>query len=347
MGWGNPVVAGTVLQAAAIRSPNYVPGSVGWTVNQDGSVEFNNGTFRGIITAGSFFLYHGTPGFGNSPVFWASNANTDPYGNSLPSTAGVSGTGSFSAGNTIINPTGTFSYNGTPALGNLISSTGAVAAGTDQFGNAYLAGTVGYGQNGGLFYAIQSGWANSGFPAQIIFSTATAAGGPWTQQGVVSCDVTGHLFIRSERAGGAGIIDLSAAANVVINNNNLAAAIPGSNPVMAETWRSFAGNYQNSWGPAAAGSDLKSKLSPDGFVHLTGRLMIPTGVSNPSTIATLSGPYSPARTEPLIASAHGGSSPFTGAIIAVLIDTGGNIKAFGGMSAGNTLEIQGRFPLDA
>ena len=39
---GNPVVGGTVLERAAIRSPDFVTGVSGWTINQDGSVEFNS-----------------------------------------------------------------------------------------------------------------------------------------------------------------------------------------------------------------------------------------------------------------------------------------------------------------
>lgn len=48
----NIVVAGTKLVRDAIQSPNYVVGVSGWTVNQDGSVEFNNATFRGTVIAG-------------------------------------------------------------------------------------------------------------------------------------------------------------------------------------------------------------------------------------------------------------------------------------------------------
>jgi hypothetical protein len=46
------VVAGTVLVRSAIQSPNYVAGVSGWTINQDGSVEFNNAVIRGSVEAG-------------------------------------------------------------------------------------------------------------------------------------------------------------------------------------------------------------------------------------------------------------------------------------------------------
>jgi hypothetical protein len=92
-GWGDPVVGGVDLRRAAIRSPNYVAGSTGWTINQDGSVEFNNGTFRGVVTASTFqgsnfvinqsgeFFYSGTPASGNLIVSVTNNPGTDAFGN--------------------------------------------------------------------------------------------------------------------------------------------------------------------------------------------------------------------------------------------------------------------------
>jgi len=75
------------------------------------------------------------------------------------------------AGNTIINPDGTFVYSGAPAAGNLII-TQAPAPGTDQFGNQYLDGVVTYGSgvatqlvDGGvamLLGSLSTGWTIHG-----------------------------------------------------------------------------------------------------------------------------------------------------------------------------------------
>jgi hypothetical protein len=46
-----PVTAGTVLIREAIQSQDYVQGSQGWKIPANGDVEFNNGTFRGTVTA--------------------------------------------------------------------------------------------------------------------------------------------------------------------------------------------------------------------------------------------------------------------------------------------------------
>src|SRR6266478_6831782 len=89
----NPVVGGTVLRRAAIQSPNYVTGVSGWTINQDGSVEFNNGVFRGTLTAATFigtnfvinsagaFFYSSAPAAGNLVASAAGAAGTDRFGN--------------------------------------------------------------------------------------------------------------------------------------------------------------------------------------------------------------------------------------------------------------------------
>lgn len=49
MPFANDIVGGTKLLIPAIRSPNYIPGVQGWTINRDGSSEFASGTFRGPV----------------------------------------------------------------------------------------------------------------------------------------------------------------------------------------------------------------------------------------------------------------------------------------------------------
>jgi hypothetical protein len=84
----NPVVGGTVLRRAAIASPNYVAGVSGWTINQDGSAEFNNLTIRGVFAGTNFeinslgaFFYSGTPAAGNLVESITSAAGTDGFTN--------------------------------------------------------------------------------------------------------------------------------------------------------------------------------------------------------------------------------------------------------------------------
>lgn len=53
MGFKEVVAGGVYLVREALRSPNYVMGTTGWTINYDGSAEFNNVTVRGTVVVGS------------------------------------------------------------------------------------------------------------------------------------------------------------------------------------------------------------------------------------------------------------------------------------------------------
>jgi hypothetical protein len=53
-GFSDPILTGdgSLIRDSA-HSPDYAPGTDGWTINQDGSAEFNNVNVRGTVTAGS------------------------------------------------------------------------------------------------------------------------------------------------------------------------------------------------------------------------------------------------------------------------------------------------------
>ena len=53
MPFRDPILGGDALVRTAMRSPNYAAGASGWRIARDGSVEFNNGTFRGRLSAGA------------------------------------------------------------------------------------------------------------------------------------------------------------------------------------------------------------------------------------------------------------------------------------------------------
>lgn len=82
MTFRSSILAGVSLIRAAIRSPNYVHNVSGWTINQDGSAEFNNIQIRGSSTVGGTALYYaGTPAAGNLRYSISDTAGTDAYGN--------------------------------------------------------------------------------------------------------------------------------------------------------------------------------------------------------------------------------------------------------------------------
>ena len=85
---GDPVVGSTVLRRPAIQSPNFVTTVSGWTINADGSAEFNNllirGTFNGtdfVINSAGAFFYSGPPAAGNLIASVTNGAGTDSFGN--------------------------------------------------------------------------------------------------------------------------------------------------------------------------------------------------------------------------------------------------------------------------
>ena len=90
-GFENAIInAANAMIRATIHSPNYVPGVSGWTINKDGSAEFNNlnlrGTFTGtnwIMNADGLFFYNGTPALGNLnlTITNASASGIDQFGN--------------------------------------------------------------------------------------------------------------------------------------------------------------------------------------------------------------------------------------------------------------------------
>lgn len=49
MPFHNDIIGGTKLLIPAIRSPNFIAGVQGWSINKDGTVEFGSGTFRGPV----------------------------------------------------------------------------------------------------------------------------------------------------------------------------------------------------------------------------------------------------------------------------------------------------------
>lgn len=89
MTFSNPITGGQgALVRPAIKSPNYNPGVDGWSINKDGSAEFNDltirGTFRGtefIINSSGYFIYDGTPANGNLVISITSASGTDSFGN--------------------------------------------------------------------------------------------------------------------------------------------------------------------------------------------------------------------------------------------------------------------------
>lgn len=179
MAFGNPIVGGTSLIRKAIKSPNYVPGSVGWIVNQDGTAEFNNLTVRGTFTGTDYviddkgvFFYGGTPAAGDMTGSWAPADGVDAYGNA------------YTAGLTLYSSLGNVFLGGLDGIIQSRGSSGSritiedgqisLAASPTDYGIALMLQNFGQG-HGSLF--VGSG-ADTISAAPVAFEMVTAAGSP-------------------------------------------------------------------------------------------------------------------------------------------------------------------------
>lgn len=153
----------------------------------------------------------------------------------------VFGTGAFR---------GVFVYSGTPGKGTLSGSVTAVA-GTDPYGNAYLAGTTEYFFNTttGLWSACQmagvTGIGNAGTFAAVTFWTspgpASQMAGPWTEQG--SLLGTNSSVILAFPQGGGVFSELALSATTAtltgVPLTSLAGTAASPSKFLTDTWQSL------------------------------------------------------------------------------------------------------------
>jgi hypothetical protein len=121
---------------------------------------------------------------------------------------------------------------------------------------------------------------------------------------------------------------------------------PGGAQDTPETWHTA--TNANGWAVQATGLDLKYALMPDGNVKMTGRLTCGTTFSgSQAVIAAVPTSYRPARNEPVWCYGHNASSPYAGVSVFGVMLTTGVLTLYGAMNAGQNLEIQCSYPLNA
>jgi hypothetical protein len=237
------------MQGDGLRRPMNAPSGYAPTVGVQPGTSNNIVRARLVIVSGlgidGVFVYQaGTkPGLGNPPITWESSSLVDPYGNVLPSTTGVAGTGTFQAGNTIINPSGIFTYSSSvPAANNLISSSSATIGGQDSAGNWYLPGTVEYGADSftGTGYIATQVW--EGAVTWYYAATMTGVTNPWvaessmswTQQGLILQNPGGPVEVQAIGSGNYVSASSAGVSGPVVISQTSTATIPSGN-VTAKT----------------------------------------------------------------------------------------------------------------
>ena len=211
-GFSNPVVNDiNVLIRLAIKSPNFLTGISGWTINKDGSVEFNNGTFRGTVSAativgsliesatsgrrttldanGDLKIYNAF----SAILFWISNGQDAMW---------------------------VYADTGSATQGALIASI-ANASGTDPFLNTYVQGIAQYTTISSVRYAMTMGniGGQAAFFVQNQSNPATIA--PAISAAPLSA-ASSELTISS----GAGTVTASQ-SQINLEDSTIAAAING------------------------------------------------------------------------------------------------------------------------
>lgn len=128
-GFRNSIFGGSgSLVIPQIQSPNYVAGSAGWQIRKDGTVEFNQGTFRGTIVDSSsgaaLLIYDGPPGNGNLILAISSGVGTDQFGNNFGLGLSFQYNNSSNFINWLINrPQPPGPVFGTPSIASIVSGT--------------------------------------------------------------------------------------------------------------------------------------------------------------------------------------------------------------------------------
>jgi hypothetical protein len=310
--FSNPITgAQGALNIPAIKSPNYVPHVSGWTIDRDGSAEFNNltvrGTFQGTeytINSSGIYFYAGVPGAGNPPLFYVTSVAADPYGNTLNGTVGIFG------------GTGIFNLN------------------TDATDYTTLAD--------GLIQHIAGGVLAS----QMQFSASNPAGVNEIYAEAISNFGLGNAGFRLIAQFNSGILPvLQLALNTSILAND-----PNQPDNTAEIWHDMRPLLNSFTGTVTGQFPPQYRLNADGWVDVAGYVQTPPGGSsnyNGVVFCTLPNGYraSGNNGHKWFASGipNGASCPV------VQVDSGGNLALHNipVTGAGSVLiGIYGRFPLN-
>lgn len=244
------------LVIPSVQSPNFVHGSSGWQIAKTGSVEFNNGTFRGTVTASTFqgtdfvinadgaFFYSGTPAAGNLIASIASANGTDAFGNA------------YRQGVTVYQPPNVFAQLNGGILYFAETSDAVPATVTGGTGQLdMLSGQRALGTTQAQVVLLDSG-GTSGTAQVLVDAGGTAT--PLTNallevQGIIAC-------------------------------NHIESIVSSA----AETWHPL--TFQNGWSNSGSGTSGQYRMLPTGHIEIIGDLTPPAS-PNGLAVAALPSPY--------------------------------------------------------
>lgn len=379
----NPLVGGTVLRQPAIQSPNFnaanpsASPSPSWAILQSGLAYFfglvlSGGTITGpdyIINSSGIFIYSGTPANGNLIGSWAGASGTDTFGNSYPqginitkgAISGTSLTGgtitgtTFNGTNFVMNSSGAFFYNGTPALGNLSQSI-TDGNGTDGFGNTYLQGITTYSPISG---SVTGTIAVTSVDATVTFyySTSTTGSGTWRETGQILCQPTTSntgpnvlLFEALDNTGSSTLASIELNADPTTPQFKVEAGalistlgtVTNPSLITTDAWHGATLTTPGNW---TINASPEYKLYPDNTVGISGELTAAANVATQANLLTLPTAYRPATAQRITACTNNGTTSVAACLIT--ISTAGVVQTIPAIATGNTLNLNIRFPLDS
>jgi hypothetical protein len=338
-GFSNPVFGGNVLIRPAVRSPNYQAGTQGWSINKDGSAEFNDLTLRGTFVGTDWiqnddglFFYDGTPAAGNLVGSWAQAAGTDAFGNAY-----AQGITTYSADGTInMNDTAT-TWNATPSGAGIQVAVGGGSV-LEQFSPSVVSGVT--WNNGAVGATLQS---RLGTNTPLVFlesptnsttpgatATLTLYGGPQTSNGDVLSEA---------------IVD---AARTWINSN--AAWVTGAWQKLNETWvtPTFNANWSGTttYGGLSGGlRSLQYRKDAEDNLWLLGTFTAATGAG--SSVFNLPSGYRPTKNTPFPVAfiSSGGTAGNAWAYVSTAGNLNMNAQLGSAATAGTTYTVNAKIPL--
>lgn len=281
MGFSNYLVTKLgALVRQSIHSPDYAAGLVGWTINKDGSAEFNNGTFRGTVTAATII----------GSLIENSAAN--------PKTA-IAADGSIkitnAAGQVIfqIAPDGTLTwFSAAGAQLMQISPSGFISI-TDPAFLEFPSGAV-FENSAAQIQVAVGGVSPAQFISMAISSASDLLAGARDQVKITfnsaNADNSSNANLDFIYEGSNGVLHEyafmdSSGFNVLAGS--ITAAHPGTTPAVAETRQSLAAG--NGW----TGTVFYEMLAT-GRVEIVAQLTAPASAVNGVTVVTLPAGYRPA-----------------------------------------------------
>lgn len=301
MEFGNPIVGGETLVRNAIQSQNYAAGSAGWSIQKNGSAEFNQITIRNGETVSSTDLYYnGTPAAGNLIASISAVQGIDPFGNTyFP---------------------GICTYNGNSGSSTFVQLLNGELFCGIQSSNINSDAMLGYTTSSTL--------EKGTFPSAVLNAPTN---GTYTYTGTVvaapgndSTPTTGPRIMVVEKNGGSAVHLGVSGVVLPTDNGGSALATLGVNNFNTG-W-----NVNTAYGSIASVEPLSYAMLPSGHIHVHGAFRTGSPAPTTNTVFTLpSGYYRTDRVQ--LFTWHGRIAPNSNETIGT-----GSVNTNGGVALSST-----------